>query len=266
MSITAESIYDITDAPPLVARRFGAESVIDFADEAGHADVGIQWESIACGFTQFTEDRCVNPGVTPLAQQPCADYPVGEPFAVYGLYTDSLGTRRPIGAHETMARQRFEASEQFGLELGVRAMLTDSPSNISPTPTPTSLVEAVLLTVGAIEASLMLSVTQVERTIWMNAQHATLIGSELIANGGVLRTRLGSKVAVLAPDLAGLIYGTSAIKGHRGGIDVLNGTSVAREDGFVPTANNNDPSIIVQRTYAIGTACDVVSASVPATA
>lgn len=264
MSLTLDQIYDITTAPPVVGRRYGADSVLDFGDESPHAEVGIQWESVTCGVTETTDNACVNPGVTALTAQPCPTWGTANPFAVYGLFTDSLGSRRPIADHEQLARERFAATEVYGLEAGMLAYLAASPSVIVPAPAPTSVVESVLITLGAIEASLANSVTQAERTIVMNAQHATLIGDHLVANGGVLRTKLGSKVAVIAPDTSGSIYGTGSWKAHRGPVDVLDGTSVAATAGTLPTANVNDSSIIVQRTYAIGTACDVVSAVVPA--
>ena len=258
MSVQLEQIYDWTTAPPVVARRFAAASVIDFDDEGDdHASLGLQWESAACGGSEVVEGACT-PSPAELVEEACAAYGLADPYTVYGLYTDSLGSRRPMSQHEELARARFLATEDSGVDAIVAAYLAAQETTLVVSSTPADRTEAVKLALGEIEQAIMQGgtgvQTQTERVIFMSAVEAILLGDDLSASGGTLRTVLGSRVAVLSASLGGKLYGTGAWKGHRGPLYV---------DNAAPDRAINDSSILVQRNYAVGTACGVLGATIP---
>jgi hypothetical protein len=258
MSVQLEQIYDWTTAPPVVPRRFDAMSVIDFDDESdAHGALGLQWESTACGSTNNVEGPCT-PTPAELLTEACPAYGIASPTTVYGLYTDSLGSRRPLSQHEELARARFLATEAGGLDALVAAYLVAEETTLVVSSSPSDHTEAVKLALGEIEQAIMQGgtgvQTQTERVIFMSAVEAILLGDDLSASGGTLRTVLGSRVAVLSASLGGKLYGTGVWKGHRGPIYV---------DNAAPDRSINDSSILVQRNYAVGTACGVLGATIP---
>lgn len=253
MSIQA----DWTTPPPVIPRKFAADSVIEWDDNLdAHAALGLQWESAECGTTYTTTGVCVDPSVDPLTPTKCASFADADPFTVYGLYTDSIGAHRPLADHEAAARARFLATESGGLDAAVLAWLVANGNNVGEaTRAAGSWEESYRLTLGELE-HLWIShsitpvdpahaTSQTERTIFMSPEAVPFLADGLSSTGGILRTTLGSKVAVIAMDPDSM-YVTGAWKGHRGPV---------LADVATPDLAINDTSIIVQRNYAAGTAC-----------
>ena len=244
---------DWTTPPPVIPRKFASDSVIDWDDALdAHAALGIQWESAECGTTSWTQGACVDPGVDPLDPTGCAEFGDAAPFTVYGYYNSSIGAHRPIGEHETAARSRFLATEAGGLDAYVNAWLIANAAITEATRTSGGWEESYRLTLGELENSWMLTGSQSERTVFMSPQAVPFLSDNLSASGGILRTTLGSKVAVIAMAVDH-IFVTGAWKGHRGPVLADVGT---------PDLAHNDTSIIVQRNYAVGTACGALGMTI----
>ena len=257
-------IYDVTTAPVSAPRAFGGLSVFDFEDYGEHAGLGMTWDTTACFQSAVTYNACVDPSVDPLTASGCNTQGYANPFAVYTYDTDSIGAgSRSMAQHEANATARLLAAEQWGFEQYLMAYLIANKTDVAMAGLPPaashagSMDRALIALATAEEATAQ--ITNNERILFMN----TWLGSMLVAygalksSGGVMKTQLGSKVAITASNpLTGTspatIYGTGPWKTHRGAVETLNGTTR-------PGTSINDVSIIAQRTYAIGTACGVVA-------
>lgn len=257
-------IYEVTNAPVSAPRAFGGLSVFDFEDYGEHAGLGMTWDTTACFQSAVTYNACVDPSVDPLTASGCNTQGYANPFAVYTYDTDSIGAgSRSMAQHEANATARLLAAEQWGFEQYLMANLiankTDVPIAGKPPGAAHSSSSELALVCLATAEEATAQITNNERILFMN----TWLGSLLISNGalkpfgGVMKTHLGSRVAITATaPLTGTspatIYGTGPWKTHRGAVETLNGTTP-------PGTSINDVSIIAQRTYAIGTACGVVA-------
>jgi hypothetical protein len=257
-------IYDVTTAPVTAPRAFGGLSVFDFEDAGEHAGLGMTWDTTACFQTGVTYNACVDPSVVALTASGCNTQGYAEPFAVYSYDTDSIGSgSRTIAQHEANATARLLAAEQWGFEQYLVAYLIANKADVAmaglaPAADGNTSAERALIALATAEEATA-QITNNERILFMN----TWLGSILISQnalkpfGGVMKTQLGTKVAITAPNQLGgtspaTIYGTGPWKAHRAAVETLNGTTA-------PGTAVNDVSIIAQRTYALGTACGVVA-------
>jgi len=257
-------IYDVTTAPVSAPRAFGGLSVFDFEDYGEHAGLGMTWDTTACFQSGFTYNACVDPSRDPLTASGCNIQGYADPFAVYTYDTDSIGAgSRSIAQHEANATARLLAAEQWGFEQYLVAYLIANKTDVAmaglaPAADGNTTAQRAFIALATAEEATA-QITNNERTLFMN----TWLGSLLISQGalkpfgGVMKTQLGSRVAITATNpLTGTspatIYGSGPWKTHRGAVETLNGTTA-------PGTAVNDVSIIAQRVYAIGTACGVVA-------
>lgn len=253
-TVLLESIRDWLDAPPITQRRFGADSVIDWDVSGGdRIGLGVQYEapSVTDVALATTLDDCLGgDGDDPTVDQ-CVTYAEAAGAALAGLYTDSIGSRRPIAEHIRMARERFLLVEQGGIDRLVGEAATAAARAVTVSGNSVSIIEGLLTTIGALEMAFTDQTEthdECERTILMSIGQAAMLGEHLTVQGGVLRTILGSKVAALSAGLGGKIIVTSAIKGARGELDI---------DRATPDLAVNSTSVLAQRPYTVGVALAV---------
>ena len=174
----------------------------------------------------------------------------------------------PLSQHETQARNRFIAAEQWGVEnkiateLATAGAAAASVIDIAPLVHAQKSIPDKYQTMLAHVESQLSVLTGNEGIIYMSRFAASMLSTVLTTSGGMLRTVLGTPVAAMGgwPDVTAntlitqdVIYGTGPVKAARGEIDVYNGTG---------DLSVNDASIIVQRTYSFGWDCGVVGSSV----
>lgn len=247
-TIELDSVYDWTTAPAVVPRAYGAFSVFSFEDRGGHADFGAQWESVECFKDLSTGNVCADPEVAALTPEQCTQIGLAEPFTVYGYYTDSLAG----GLDEVSWRERFLAGEQWGVEAGILAYLQAHDTPSAPTLVVTDPMQKVAAAVAEAEGAAV-DLVNGERILFMGTQFASLAASLGVIEArttNVMRTALGSKVVVMGPDLGWTIYSSGSWVAHR---------SALGDDSGAPAMTVNNASGLFQRSYAMGTACGVVS-------
>lgn len=242
-TVEAPALYVPVNAPAVTPYRFGLDSVMDFADHE-HGELGITWESQAAATAHITNDPCVDPSADLFGDgiETYCSLGAADPFTVFVYDTDSIAGR-PTSVHEARATDRFRAAELHGVETAFVAALAAAsvtPVTIALGTTPQEKLLSGLATVERDLADLL----HTQGVIVMSRYAAIHLGDNLVAQGGMLRTRLGTPVAALGGgDLGELIYGIGPLAAHRGPEDT---TTV------VPNTATNDVAIIVHRTYAIG--------------
>jgi len=264
------ALLNLTDAPTSVPYRYGLFSAVNFDQIGEHDRLGMTWRSDACQQPGITIGECkaIPPAVVaPLVASACGYIGTAEAFTAYILDEDSLAGV-PLSQHETQARNRFIAAEQWGVENQIAASLATAGAaaasiiDIAPLVHAQKSIPDKYQTMLAHVESQLSIVTGNEGIIYMSRFAASMLSTVLTTSGGMLRTVLGTPVAAMGgwPDVTAntlitedVIYGTGPVKAARGDIDLYNGTG---------DLSVNDASIIVQRTYSFGWDCGVVGASV----
>lgn len=260
------ALLNLTSAPVAAPYRFGLFSAVEFAPFNAHDRVGMTWRSDNCAAGDVTIDACKEPGVPDLVAASCGYIGTAEAFTAYILDEDSLAGLS-LAEHEAQARARFLIAEQSAVEIHVGgeiaadAALAGSLIDVSSMSS-ASLSDTYLAMLATVEEQLVL-LTGAEGVIYMSRFAAASLSGELVANGGMLRTKLGTPVAAMAgfgavantARTGDEMYATGPVKAARSEVDIYNGT--AGENLAI-----NDASIIAERTYAFGWDCGAVGASV----
>lgn len=250
-TIEAPALYVPTRGPVASPYRFGLDSVMAPTD-VEHGELGITWESQNAAVAHLTNDPCVDPSADLFGDGVETYCSIGQadPFTVFVYDTDSIAGL-PTSVHEQRVRDRFAAAEQHGAEAGFAAQLAGAsvtPVSVALGSTPQDKVLAAL---AAVERDLA-DLTGVQGVIFMSRYAAMFAGDELVAQGGVLRTRLGTPVAAMGGgNLGTVVYGTGPLVAMRGPVTPTNA---------VPNYEINDVALIVHRTYAIGWDVGIVAA------
>jgi len=262
------ALLNLTNAPTSVPYRYGLFSAVNFDQIGDHDRLGMTWRSDACQQPGMTIGECKDPGnVAALVPSACGYIGTAEAFTAYIFDEDSLAGV-PLSQHETQARNRFIAAEQWGVENKISATLATAGAaaasiiDIAPLVFAGQSIPEKYQTMLAQVESQMSVLTGNEGIIYMSRFAASMLSTVLTTSGGMLRTILGTPVAAMGgwADVTAdtlitedVIYGTGPVKAARGDIDLYNG---------IGNLSINDASIIVQRTYSFGWDCGVVGASV----
>lgn len=254
MSVTFDNgVRAEVAAPTPVPYRFGIFSVAtplpegDGRWEGG----GMEWVSEACVTPAFTNNECVDPSAPELVAQGMCVIMSYDPFTVYAVNNDSAGKTRDLTEAANIARARLEASEQFGVEEKLWALLTPTTEVAATSPAMgLALVEQMLTesypSMGVVHMSRLTATLLGELGI-VHAEGnrlVTTLGTPVVAGGGY-----GQVNGVEPTDAA--IYGTGPLVLLRGTVDTVRGFN----------RDVNSHYTIAQRPYAVGWDCSVVGAT-----
>jgi hypothetical protein len=266
---------DITIARRIVAEpdftdyRFGLSSVLTLRPDTDHWHQGVTWLSSSCGDAHITAWDCAYP-LDPPAGAKTFDpdcLPVGNaaPFVVYTTAADAVADMAPAARRDFLVQQ-LERSEWPTIENALMTELAVQADVIAP-------LTSAALALGMVEEQIAQRYGG-EGVIWTSRLGATLLAENghLVRSGSRLETVLGTPVVAgrydvdaidvaapagpLLPPAAFHIFGTGALLGYRGPINV--------QDAIDRRVNRY--ASVAERTYVIGWDCQPVQASVTLTA
>lgn len=241
-----QHIYARVEAPTTVPHPYGLFSVAPASTPADpHWQVGIEWQSTACGAIATTTDPCITgDAITPKIAEACDldNFIHVKPFAAVAFFKRS-GESHEVAVAE--AEAALAAGEEFAAESALwTAMLFETPvASASPS-----------AALGAVEAELGRNYHGTG-VIHMDRFMGTMLATHLVKSGSQLTTALGTPVVVgggydLAATEAGAhtIYGTGAVVVRRGVIETVDAMD----------RDVNDLYVLAERSYVVAWDCFIV--------
>jgi len=239
----------LVEAPASVPYRFGLFSIatprateLTTAGADPHWRNGITWVSQSCGAVGATQEFCIDEVDPALQPDERCDIREFEPFTVYAFNDDSI-PGFSLDQHRAHTVERLLHAEQYGVEQVVWGRLDDESATCIDASASTAYVGL------AVAEQELADLYRGAGVLHMSRGTATVLCDNLYMDGGIMRTKLGTPVAIGGGyDTPGLIYGTGPVVIYRGEVDT-------RQQAI--SKPNNKVSYIAQRDYVVGWDCGV---------
>lgn len=244
--MTMTDVRPVIDLPGRLPHRHGLFSVIDF-DLDERAAAGVTWESSGCDPIQVIQDACIVSGATADTLTGNVNCLVGktDPFGVVAFDQSSLG-RSPRDADATKAVARLQLMESSAVESFLSGVLDSGATDVT--------VASGDLRRQVAEIEFALAEKGGQGIILARRSTVSLLADDLVVNGALLRTKLGTPVAGFGGwDAADTdtVFGVTNLVGTR--------SSIVTGVGYDQLANSNGS--YAQRDYSIGWDCTAVAAT-----